>query len=165
LTNATRWNVLPALFGISLLFLVSPFARALESAPTTQPSSANNQLAVPLEEEGFDAAQYLTGDWAGYRAKLFAHGLSIEPYLILDYSHNFSGGVDPGGNSFRQRFNLPITIDTEKLFNLHGGTIFAVYQVQNGGNASHTLTGDAQNFSFGTDADNRSQLGQLWYEQ
>jgi carbohydrate-selective porin OprB len=53
----------------------------------------------------------------------------------------------------------------DKLAALHGGTFTAIYQFQGGGNTSHLQVGDAQNFSFATDADNRSQLGQLWYLQ
>jgi porin len=133
--------------------------------PATPPPTTQAALAVPVEEQPFDPTEHLFGDVFGLRKRLYDRGVSIDPYLIVDYSRNFIGGLNTHGDSFRQRFNLPITVDADKLVGLHGGTFFAVYQLQHGDNASHTLTGDAQNFSFGTDADGRSQLGQLWYQQ
>lgn len=150
-------------FFVSLLLWFTGFARA--DNPPTAPPATRAAEAIPIEEQGFDPAEHLFGEVFGLRERLFQHGISIDPYLIVDYSKNFLGGLDTHGDSFRQRFNLPVEINTDKFFGLHGGTIFAVYQLQHGGNASHTLTGDAQNFSFGTDADGRSQLGQLWYQQ
>lgn len=135
-----------------------------DSSLATQPAT-RNALAVPIEEEGFDPSQYMLNDVFGLRRRLFDHGISITPNLIADYSRNFLGGLNTHGESYRQRFNVPIEIDTEPLFGWHGGEIVAIYQFQHGGNASHQLVGDAQNFSFGTDADGRSQLGQLWYQQ
>jgi len=134
---------------------------AAADPPSTLPASP----PPPTGEPAFDASQHLTGDWFGLRSDLFQHGISIDPFLINDYSKNFIGGLNTHGDSFRQRFNLSLDIDTEKLFGWPGGDFRAVYQLQHGGNASQMLTGDAQNFSFGTDADGRSQIGQLWYEQ
>ncbi len=144
------------------LFLVVSFfpAGILADTPSTSPELPTTQPAA----ESYDTSGYLTGDWFGSRRWLSDHGITIEPYLILDDSQNFAGGVKVG-NSFRERFNFPIQIDTQKLIGLPGGTLLAVYQFQGGGNASRSLTGDAQNFAFGTNANGRSQLGQLWYEQ
>jgi porin len=137
--------------------------------PTTAPSATapttRTALAVPPEEEGFDPAQYAFGDLFSARRQLFNHGIAFEPNVIVDYSKVLLGGLNTRDGSVRERFNFPIELDTEKLFGLHGGQFTVVYQLQNGGNASHALVGDAQNFSFATDADDRSQIGQLWYQQ
>lgn len=140
-------------------------AEAPATSKTSPPPTTNNALAVPIDEQTFDPAQYLLADPWGMRKQLADRGITIEPYLIVDNSKVFLGGVNTRSDSFRERFNLPIQFDTEKLFGWHGGTLMAVYQVQHGENASHQLTGDAQNFSYATDADGRSQLGQLWYQQ
>jgi porin len=137
-------------------------------SPTTAPSApptTKNALAVPVEEQGFDPAQYAFDDLFGVRHRLFNHGIAFEPNLIVDYSKVLMGGLNTRDGSVRERFNFPLELDTEKLFGLHGGQFAVVYQLQNGGNASHALVGDAQNFSFATDADDRSQIGQLWYQQ
>jgi porin len=122
-------------------------------------------LAVPPEEQAFNPAEHLLGNPFEARRRLADRGITFDPYLIVDYSRNFLGGLNTHSDSFRERFNLPVQLDTERLFGLHGGSFVAIYQLQHGGNASKELTGDAQNFSFGTDADGRSQLGQLWYQQ
>jgi len=83
----------------------------------------------------------------------------------MDISKVAFGGLNTRDASFRQRFNFPMVLDMDKLAGIHGGTFTAIYQFQGGGNASHTQVGDAQNFSFFDDANNRSQLGQLWYQQ
>ncbi|HXE56294.1 MAG TPA: carbohydrate porin [Tepidisphaeraceae bacterium] len=144
--------------------VASGAAQAPTSRPVGAPPSTQAALAVPVEQQPFDPAEYLVSDVWGSRRLLYQHGIEIDPYLIADYSNNFLGGLKRG-DSFRQRFNLPLQIDTDRLAGLPGGTFFAVYQLQHGGNASKELVGDAQNFSFGTDADGRSQLGQLWYQQ
>jgi len=135
------------------------------TAPSTPPPTTKAALAVPEDEQPFDAAQYAFGDLFGARRRLSSHGVAFEPNLILDYSKVLMGGLNTRDASVRERFNFPIELDTEKLFGLHGGQFAVVYQLQSGGNASHALVGDAQNFSFATDADDRSQIGQLWYQQ
>ncbi|HZK82474.1 MAG TPA: carbohydrate porin [Humisphaera sp.] len=154
---------------LGLTILVLNCLAVADSAPVVAPPSSQpatkTALAIPVEEEAFDPEQHLLVDPWGWRKKLANNGITLDPYLIVDNSQNFIGGVNTRSNNFRDRFNVPITIDTEKLFGLHGGTFVVVYQLQHGENASHQLTGDAQNFSFLTDADGRSQIGQLWYQQ
>jgi porin len=159
-TFARAW---PAL----LLVCLTAHAQTPTTAPTTAPSppSTRTALAIPPEQQGFDPSQYLLGDPDGTRKQLFDRGIAFEPYLVLDISKVAFGGLNTRDASFRQRFNFPIELDMEKLAGIHGGNFTAIYQFQGGGNASHTQVGDAQNFSFATDADNRSQLGQLWYQQ
>src|SRR5271156_4695272 len=141
-----RCRLLIIAFVSALLFE----AQATRADPATRPTTAPaGQLSIPIEEQGFDASQYATDDWFGARSRLDAHGIDIEPYLIVDYSKVFMGGLDTRRYSIRERFNLPVQADTGQLFGLQGGTIFAVLQAQRGGNASRDQVGDAQNFSFG----------------
>jgi porin len=135
-------------WGAVIAVMAGPQARA--DVPATQP---------------FDSSQHLTGDWWGARSDLARRGITFDLEATIDDSKNFMGGLDTAGNSIRERLNFGIQFDTERLLGLKGGTFGAVYQLQHGGNAAHELTGDAQNFAFGTNADGRSQLGQLWYEQ
>jgi carbohydrate-selective porin OprB len=138
----------------------APLLPSTAPAPTTQTA-----LAVPIEEQGFDPAQYAFSDLFGLRRRLFDHGVGLAPNLIVDYTKLLMGGLNMRSDSFRERFNFPIDVNTGKLFGLTGGEFVVIYQLQHGGNASHALAGDAQNFSFATDADGRSQIGQLWYQQ
>lgn len=140
-------------------------APSLTTAPSTAPPTTKNALAIPPEAEGFDPAQYAFDGLSGVRQRLFDRGIQFEPNLILDYSKVLMGGLNTRDGSVRERFNFPLELDTEKLFGLHGGQFAVVYQLQNGGNFSRAMVGDAQNVSFATDADGRSQIGQLWYQQ
>jgi porin len=141
------------------------FSQTLTPSVDSAPPSTQNSLAIPIEQQPFDAAQYLLGNPGDIRGQMANHGFTIEPYLIVDNSKVFLGGINTRSDSFRERFNLPITIDTDKLFGLHGGTFAVVYQFEHGQSANQQLTGDAQNFSFATIGDGRSQIGQLWYQQ
>jgi carbohydrate-selective porin OprB len=152
-----------SLFGATLLLAcLTAHAQVPPTAPSASPSTApsppstRTALAIPPEEQGFDASQYLFGDLDGTRKQLFDRGIAFEPYLILDISKVAFGGLNTRDASFRERFNFPIELDMDKLAGIHGGTFTAIYQFQGGGNASHMHVGDAQNFSFATDADNRS---------
>jgi carbohydrate-selective porin OprB len=157
---------IPAISFVFMLGLATGWVHAAAVEPATTSAATTSPSAVAqADQDTFDAAKYLTGDWAGIRTQLFSRGISIEPTLILDYSHEASGGFDPGGNSFRQRFDFPVTINTNRLFGLPGGTGYADLQVQNGGDPGTTLVGSAQNVAADTTANNRTQLGQIWYEQ
>jgi len=145
------------------------------TAPTTQAAGATDRstLAVPIDQQTFDASQHLLGDPFGQRQGLADHGVTIEPLLIVDYSKNFMGGINTRSDNFWEEFDFPLEIDTEKLIGWHGGTFAAVYQLRHGQNPSRELTGDVQNYSFETGGfvyipprnDDRAELGQLWYQQ
>ena len=168
-----------AVYILSLVLGLASARKASASpttAPTTQASgvpTTRNALAVPVDEQTFDASQYLLGDPGGGRKQLADHGITIEPLLIVDYSKNFMRGINTRSDNFWEEFDLPVEIDTEKLFGWQGGTFAAVYQLRHGQNPSRQLTGDAQTYSFETGGfiyipprnDDRAELGQLWYQQ
>ena len=157
--------------GLALLLSLSAGAvsAATVGDPTTQPATTA-PVGPALQADGgvgnpaFDPTAYLTGDWGGFRGTLAAHGIGLAPQLILDDSQNFQGGLRTG-NSFRLRFNLPISIDTGKLFDLPGGQIYSLFSVTHGGDAHTALTGDVQNFDNDLNDPQRANLLQLWYEQ
>lgn len=92
------------------------------------------------------------------------HGLDVEVTLTTDWSVNLRGGVNTAGSAFRHLLDVAVTLDTEALFGLEGGTVGMLFQNQNGPDASVEDTGDLQVFS-NIDADGRTQLAELWYEQ
>ncbi|MBV8781561.1 MAG: carbohydrate porin [Phycisphaerae bacterium] len=127
--------------------------------------STQTATTAPAWQQTFNADQYLLGDALGSRRWLFDHGLTILPTATIDDSKNTRGGLDTAGNSLRQRYDIALNVDTEKLLGLHGGTIYTDYQFEHGKNASLTLTGDAQQITNATNADGQSQLGVLFYQQ
>jgi porin len=151
------------------LFLGAALAtcRFASAASSTGPPAATEPAVVEprsAASQAYDSTGYALNDFFGLRQRLDHDGVCIVPQLIFDDSQDFHGGLREG-NSPRMRFDLPIAIDTQKLFGLAGGTLFASYQLEQGGNASRSLVGDAQEFTNSTNSNNRSQLGQLWYEQ
>ena len=93
-----------------------------------------------------------------------APGVSIEGTLTFDASVNLHGGVNTNGSAFRHLLDISIILDTEAVFGLEGGTVGILFQNHNGPDASAQDTGDLQVFS-NIDADGRTQLAELWYEQ
>jgi porin len=104
-----------------------------------------------------------TGDWFGVRRNLEDAGVMVNARLVADYSQVFQGGASPGGTAFRDLFQLNLTLDAGKLVGLQGGTVFANFQNEAGDNGSRDV-GDLQGFDS-IDADGRTQLSELWYEQ
>lgn len=99
-----------------------------------------------------------------WRDNLADRGVSFEASLIADWSWNLRGGVSTNGDNFRHLFDFNVTFDLEKIAGLEGATVFFDYYNHHGPDASADLTGDAQAFD-NIDADGRSQVAELWYEQ
>ena len=68
--------------------------------------------------------QHLTDDWGGARPWLDDHGIVIESSVTADWSSNWRGGANTNGSAFRHLFLFDVTLDTERLFGLPGGTVF-----------------------------------------
>jgi porin len=107
--------------------------------------------------------QTLTG-WLQPRRALSDKGISFDISLTLDGSKNLRGGIDTAGSAWRNLFEATLTVDTKPLFGLDGGKLFIDFQNQSGQNGSNQLVGDVQHFS-NVDADGRTQIAQLWYQQ
>jgi porin len=141
----------------------------LRFLPTTRPMQPDPQRPPLSTEANVDTNkpvhewQRATDDWLGARPWLDDRGVSFQANWTLDYSKNFRGGVDTAGSAFRHLFNANVTLDTERLVGLKGGTFFLNFQNQSGDFGSD-LTGDVQAYS-NIDADGRTQISELWYGQ
>lgn len=127
----------------------------LPGEPSDQPPSDGGRA--------FDPSQHATGDFFGLRPLLEDAGVVVSARLAADYSTVYSGGRSPGGTAFRDLHNVGVTVDAGKAFGLPGGTFFANFQNQAGDDGSRDV-GDLQRFS-NVDADGRTQLSEVWYEQ
>ena len=107
----------------------------------------------------------LTGDWGGLRTRLYNTG--------IDFSGNFKGELasDPqGGTQFGAteagQFSFGATLDTQKLFDLTGGTVqLSVTYRQGATLANHfglNLLQEAQEVYGRGDI---ARLTELWYQQ
>ena len=107
------------------------------------------------------SADYGSGDWGGLRPMLAAHGFSIEPILIMDYSNVFSGGARRG-DTLRYLLDLSFVLNLRDLAGWSTGRLVVDLQRLRGPNGSH-LAGDFQGFS-NIDFRNFDQLNAYYYE-
>lgn len=110
----------------------------------------------PAPPDVSDAANEIEG--------MLWNGLNIKATLTTDWSVNLQGGLNTNGSALRHLLDVAITVDTEVMFGIEGGTVGMLFQNQSGPDASVEDTGDLQVFS-NIDADGRTQLAELWYEQ
>ena len=102
--------------------------------------------------------------WGGVRPSVADHyGITFVPSLTVDYSKNLMGGANTAGDSTRNLFDFRINLDTANLLNWQGGTFSIDFQNQSGTNGTDDL-GDVQGYD-NIDADGRTQISELWYEQ
>jgi porin len=140
----------------------------LRYAPTTRPSNPRAQHPAPPTPENVDTGkpvhewQRATDDWFGYRPKLEEKGIAIQPSMELTFGHNFRGGEETSGVDGAYLFNLNVTLDTEKLFGLKGGTFFVNFRTQDG--AEESQDGAFQLTSeYATEP--VTEITEIWYEQ
>lgn len=128
----------------------------------SQPETPSPSPHTPAQAET-PTWDRLTGDWAGRRTAMEEKGVVINASLTLDAFKNLRGGADTAGSSFQQLFNFELTLASDPLLNYRGGTFFANFQFQRGQSPADEI-GDYQGVSS-IDADGRTQLAALWYEQ
>jgi len=124
--------------------------------------------ASPFDVSKFEAGAGVAWDHEGGEGIKLEPGLkelsiTVRPWMVFDWSQNWRGGVNTEGSAFRHLFGADLTMDTEFLFGLRGGQIFAQYQNQHGEDGSLD-TGDFQAYS-NIDSDGHSEVAELWYEQ
>lgn len=119
---------------------------------------------LDIDQSPFKKAENQFFSWGGLRPYLASeYGLTFQPSLTADYSSNFRGGANTAGDIFRTLFDFRISLDTQPLFKIKGGTFSIDFQNQTGRNGSDDV-GDVQGFD-NADADGRTQISELWYEQ
>ena len=74
------------------------------------------------------------------------------------------GGVSTAGDAFRSLLDIRLNYDPRPFLGISGGLFSLDFQNQNGKNGSDRLVGDVQGFD-NTDADGRTQIAELWYQQ
>lgn len=104
-----------------------------------------------------------TGDWGGYRTRLEDHGVTVGFAFYGDVFKNVRGGANTEDLDFIHLESLTLTLDSEKLLNYKGGTLFVDLQHIGGDNPSNNV-GDWQWVSA-LASDRRDEVAELWYEQ
>jgi porin len=137
--------------------------------PPNRPSVPQPETPSPSTQKSGESDQsfldwhHLTGDWWGLRTTLEDSGVTISLSLTSDYTRVVTGGASPDGAAFRSLLNAGLTLDTERLIDVKGGTFFCNFQNFSGDNGSEDV-GVIQNIS-NIDGPHRTQVSELWYEQ
>ncbi len=134
-----------------------------EAEPAVEPSGEG----TPSEEAGSGAGSWwewerATGDWGGLRTKLETGGLTFEASFVGEWFGVVDGGVDRNWTT-RTLLDINATLDLDAAFGWSGGSVFADFYWIDG----DSLSADAGDFQGASniEADNRTQLAELWFEQ
>jgi porin len=170
-----------ARFALAIALTISPLpclARAAEPTicrPNQYPSPTVKQ---PASDNLFDRdypwdANTLTGGWGGLRSDLAERGIVFEGRFVSILMNNTHGGFDTGFFGAGP-LGITATIDTDKLLNLDGGTLFFDWEFSHWLNGrfppnnqfdpTGSYVGVNTNLPGAGDAE-LNQVAQLYYEQ
>ena len=145
--------------------------RPAQRPASSQPGRGQNEILPPAATRpATDWSSTLTGDWRGARQQLADRGVTLDLTYTADGTANLRGGIDTEGSTWRRLLDAAITLDTQPLLGLAGGTVVIDFQHAEGPNPSDQLIGDVQGIDGlggppGSPHQNRTQLSQLWYQQ
>jgi porin len=139
-----------------------PAADNSDEYPTTQPVFLSG-----TRQEGFltglARSQYMLGDMGGLRPWLSKYGMTLNIEETSEALGNVSGGVREGLD-YDGLTQMVLQLDTQRAFNLHGGTVDVSGLQVHGRNESADYLDTLQTAS-GIEADRSSRLWELWYDQ
>lgn len=92
-----------------------------------------------IEAQGFDASNYITGDWGGERATLSDHGLDLKLGYFSEGAHNLSGG-ERKATGYADQIFLGVYLDLNKLVSWQGA-LFKVEVTDRNGNLLNNKAG------------------------
>lgn len=153
--------------GISFIANASTLSTPAPSSSGTQPTTFTSISSNPA------AVNSVTGSGAAqqYLENLFGikndHGIRVGGAWVADTNDLFAGGI-PDAQQWTSNSSLLVglLVDTQKLFDLPGGTFGAEF-LQFDGQPTNEQAGTVQGYNSlpGSYPLNRSELYQLWYRQ
>lgn len=106
---------------------------------------------------------HMTGNWGGVRDRLEEKGILIESSFTWEWSSVWSGGVRRKASD-RNLFDVIVGVDLERLVGWRGAEVYADFYTTEASGGS-VDAGDFQNISNIDTGDDRTQLGELWFQQ
>jgi porin len=117
------------------------FAQDAVNLSRSERSLLQPEMQVELAAGGFNKTDHATGDWGGYRERLFETGIEVFAFYNSIFSGNVSGGFDPGHATYVDDAYFGLKFDLEKLLGWHG-TQFAISGVnRDGDDLTHKYIG------------------------
>lgn len=148
------------LLSIAAALATPPTPVAPEEPPSTQPESSGETGGFLA---GISRSGYLLGDMWGLRPLLSKGGVSLNISETSEVLGNITGGVRRGFD-YDGLTQMNLQVDTQRAFNVHGGT-FNISGLQiHGRDLSTDNLGTLQTAS-GIEADRSTRLWELWYQQ
>jgi porin len=144
-----------------VVYLLTGIQPAAADVAIPSPAPAVN---TPAPASLPDYSSELTGNWFGWRPWLQNRGIKFSGSIVTDGSYDLSGGLATRRSAYRTLLTVNASLDTDTLFNLPGGTIYASYEGLWGQNGNTTQVGSLQGFDS-IDAPPFSALYQLYYDQ
>jgi porin len=102
------------------------------------PLSRTNRSIIPTQDQaavdpgGFKTEDHITGDWGGYRERLFSSGIEVFGFYNSILNGNVSGGIHPRHATYVDDAWLGFKFDLEKLVGWRGG-LFVVSGINRNG--------------------------------
>jgi porin len=123
------------------VFIDASFGQDAVKLSKSERSMLQPEMQVELAAGGFHKADHATGDWGGYRDRLFDSGVEVFAFYNSIFSGNISGGIHPGHATYVDDAYFGIKFDLEKLFGWQG-TQFAISGVnRDGDDLTHKYIG------------------------
>ena len=107
--------------GSCLALTAHAFTQETEALSETDRSILQADEEAAVLPGGFSKADYLTGDWWGYRERLMDSGVEVFAFYNSILSGNVRGGLDANNATYVQDAWLGLKFDLEKLVGWKGG--------------------------------------------
>ena len=106
-------------------------------------------ISPAMAADLYATQDYLTGDWGGYRSKMFDSGVDIALSYTPEPAASVSGGYDQT-NTYLHNINAALTLDLEKIFSIKKTVFIAKYSSRSGDNLSelYVAPGAAENGKY-----------------
>lgn len=154
-SNSYRFNFKSAL----RLIVLSSFA--LFCSPVARAAALSESVVAHSEviPDPFESA--LTGNWGGIRTSALERGISIDIANTGDLLAN-SGGIEDGAR-YANLVETALTIDLDKLFGWHGGTVYIMAIGAQGWDPGEAVGSISAPSNLA--ADETFKLFEAWFEQ
>jgi porin len=104
-----------------LALAIQSFAQDAVTISKTKRSIFQPEMEVAVQPGGFRKADYMTGDWGGYRERLQHAGVEVFGLYNSIFSGNVSGGIHPHHATYVDDAWLGVKFDFDKLVGWRGG--------------------------------------------
>jgi porin len=104
-------------------FGATSFAQDAVLLSRTDRSLLQARDEAALQQSAFTKTDYMTGDWFGFRDRLFDSGVEVFGFYNSIFNGNASGGIHPHHATYVDDAWLGLKFDLEKLFGWQNGLL------------------------------------------